>query len=159
MLLTREEQAALGAYSGNAYDAINTALRSGEGMDDKIAATIDLLDSAIAKSTTPTNLVVYRGVGENYARVLKQRELREGDSIVERGFLSTSISVDVARGFLGRRGGGLLLKIRVPAGSNALDMLPYSRHPEEQEILLPRGAELRAVGYDASSDALEFEVV
>ena len=53
----------------------------------------------------------------------------------------------------------MLLKIHVPAGSNALEMHPYSNHIEEHEMLLPRDAELRVIGYDANSDALELEVV
>ena len=159
MKLTSDEKDALKEYSGSAYGPINEALRFTEDIDDHSDALIKHLDSAIGKGVTDQNLTVYRGVDESYARTLERRNLRPDDSINEAGFLSTSTRKDVARRFLGWEGGGMLLKIHVPAGSNALDMRPYSKSPDEHEILLPRGAELRVIGYDPDADALELEVV
>jgi hypothetical protein len=159
MTLTAAEIDALAAYSGAAYQRINRALRSGEDMDGDLRATVRLLDSAIAKHPVARRFTVYRGVGENYASELERLDLEEGDTIIEAAFLSTSTHLDVARQFLGSMGGGMILKIHVPAGGNALDMHPYSNFPEEHEFLLPRGVKLRAIGYDANADALEFEVV
>jgi hypothetical protein len=159
MSLTREEKAAVKDYSGAAYFEINEALRSGVDMDEGLRKAVDRLDSAIAKSPTARNLVLYRGVGEDYARALEKKDLQVGDMIAEAGFLSTSTREDVARRFLGWAGGGMLLKIHVPIGSSALDMHPYSKFADEHEFLLPRDAKLRAIGYDANADALELEVV
>lgn len=158
MALTAEEAAAARAYSGAAYSKINNALRFGEDMDDEIRATIRHLNSAIRKSRTDRKLVVYRGVDEEYAGVLERRKLRAGEPVTDAAFLSTSTREDVARQFLGWEGGGMVLKIHVPPGSNALEMHPYSQHPEEHEILLPRDAILRVIGYDANADMLELEV-
>jgi hypothetical protein len=85
--------------------------------------------------------------------------LEVDDSLIDAGFLSTSTREDVAKRFLGWEGGGMLLKINVPAGRNVLDMHPYSVNRDEHEFLLPRDAELRVIGYDANVDALELEVV
>ena len=86
-------------------------------------------------------------------------DLQTADTFSEPGFMSTSTHLDVARGFLGSTGGGMILKIHVPAGRNALDMQPYSQFADEHEFLLPRGVKLRTIGYDANADALELEVV
>jgi hypothetical protein len=159
MSLTEDEIAAVVAYSDAAYSEINGALRAGRDLNDDLSRTVERLDSAIAKSPTAKNLVVYRGVGEDYAGNLERLGLQAGDVIIEEAFLSTSTHEDIAKRFLGWTGGGMILKINIPAGSNALDMHPYSQFPEEHEFLLPRGANLRAIGYDANADALELEVV
>ena len=67
MSLTKDEVAAVAAYSGTGYKRINAALRTGKGMDDDLRKTIDLVDSAIAKSPVTRRLTVYRGVAEEYA--------------------------------------------------------------------------------------------
>lgn len=159
MTLTSSERTALKEYSGSAYSAINDGLRYAEDLNLSLKTLIQNLDSAIARSITDRKLTVYRGVDQSYARTLEARNLRPGDSVNDAGFLSTSTRKAVAKRFLGWEGGGMLLKIHVPAGSNALDMRPYSKSADEHEILLPRGAELRVTGYDADADALELEVV
>jgi hypothetical protein len=159
MKLTRGEIAAVADYSGAAYHQINEALRSGDDMNEDLSRTVELLDSAIAKSPASRSIIVYRGVGEDYANALEKQNLQTGDTIFEAAFLSTSSHEDVARRFLGWSGGGMLLKIHVPSGSNALDMHPYSKFAGEHEFLLPRGVKLRAIGYDGNADALELEVV
>ena len=159
MSLSRAEKEAARRYSGSAYSKINLALRFEEPADRETLATIKHLDAALAKSSTSRKLIIYRGVDADYAAVLERRGLRIGDSIIDAGFLSASTREDVARQFLGWEGGGMLLKIHLPAGSNALEMQPYSEHPEEHEILLARDVELRVIGYDANSDELELEVV
>src|SRR2546423_4112585 len=121
MTLTRDEGGAVAAYSGTVYKRINGALRTGKGMDDDLRKTIDLLDSAIAKSPVARRFTVYRGIGEDYASKLEALDLQTGDTFSEPGFISTSTHLDIARRFLGLKGGGMILKIHVPAGSNALD--------------------------------------
>src|SRR5437899_4843847 len=106
MTLTRDEIGAVATYSGTAYKKINGALRTGKGMDDDLRKTIELLDSAIAKSPVERRSTVYRGVGEDYASELEALDLQTGDTFSEPGFISTSTHLDIARGFLGSKGGG-----------------------------------------------------
>lgn len=157
--LTAEEIAAAKAYADQLYARINEALRFGAKANSVVRAAIAHLDSAIGKSETKEDLVVYRGVDEQYAAELARRELRAEDRIVDAGFVSTSKHKAVAKRFLGWAGGGMLLKIRIPSGSKALQMRPYSECHDEDEILLSRDAEMRVIGYDSSEDVLEVEVL
>lgn len=157
--LTDDELAAAKAYAGQLYVRINETLRFGNQADSEVQQTIDCLDSAIGKSETKEDLVVYRGVDAEYAAQLAKRELRAGDRIVDAGFVSTSKHKSVAKRFLGFVGGGMLIKVRIPSGSKALLMNPYSECPDEDEILLSRDAEMRVIGYDEKEDALEVEVL
>lgn len=158
-MLTAKEISAVESYTGPSYALINGCLRFEEPISDATRAAINGLDTAIAKSVTSRDIVVYRGVDETYARTLEARDLATGDFLQDAGFLSTSLDENVARRFLGSAGGGMLIKIKVRAGSKALDVSPYSKNPDEKEFLLSRDAELRVVGYDADSDVLELEVI
>jgi hypothetical protein len=84
--------------------------------------------------------------------------LKIGDTIVDHGFLSTSRRREEAVRFMREGSSGMLLRIRLPQGCNALDLSPYSTNPDEQEILLPRETELLVLGYDADEDVLDLEV-
>lgn len=159
MSLTFEEKEAVAGYTSSLYSVINGALRYHEDVDDSVQVAIERLDSAIDKSSITEAITVYRGVGEDYAAELQRRAIEIGDILSDAGFLSTSKREKVARRFLGIMGGGLLFKIRIPKGRKGLSAGPYSKYSDEEEILLPRDAELRVIGYDAENDALELEVM
>ena len=55
--------------------------------------------------------------------------------------------------------GGLIYRIRVPAGSIALDATPYSQYDAEREYLLPRDCAMRVVGVDPAKRTIELELV
>lgn len=157
MPLNSAEEDAVRAYTGTLSNKINGMLRSASSLGD-LAKTVNHLDAALAKSALSEELVVYRGVDEAFAHELESRGLREGVIITDSGFLSTSTRKDIAAGFLGQEGGGMLLKIRIRVGSKALRARPYSESPGEDEILLSRDAELCVVGYDVGTDVLELEL-
>lgn len=156
--LSPEEAITLAAYTGAAYRAINSYLREGGSAEPILEQRIGHLDRVLANNPTPVSLVVYRGVGEAFAAELVARGLAVGDIIQDKGFLSTSRLQDVAATFM-HDSDGMLLAIRIPAESKALDIAALSAYPGEAEVLLARDARLRVVGYDAVADILELELL
>lgn len=159
MQLSSEEIAAVREYSGPAYGRINAFLRGEEAGDDSLRRIVAALDSAIAKSRTIEELVVYRGIGEPGATAWRGRGLRVGQKRIDPAFMSTSADPHVANLFAEMPPAGLVLKIRIPAGSIALAVAPYSQYPGEEEYLLPRDTVVRVTGYDPVTRTIEVEVV
>lgn len=134
--LTVAELRALRTYqsSETAYGFINGILRGHIDPGRNPAAGRALsylphLDSAIAKGRTTEPLVVYRGLASAglYAKLMI------GDTVQERGYLSTSFDREVALSFASE----LLLEIEVPVGTPAALMGLLGR-PGEAELLLAR---------------------
>jgi len=158
MPLTSDEIAAITAYTGTAYRVINDYLRNEGSGDPVIEQQVHHLDRGLASNPSPVALIVYRGVSEAFAAELAGSGLAAGDIILDRAFLSTSRHHDIAAAFMYDEG-GMLLAIGVPAAAEALDIAAFSTYPSEAEILLARNASLRVVGYDASADILELELL
>lgn len=144
--LTEEEKAAALSYSGGSHGTINRALRTGESPSAKTAQQIDLLDSMIAKSSTPADLVVIRAVNE--PRVLEQyRSMKPGDTFVEKGFSSTSAASELPSEY---RNAAIEFKIAVPRGTPAAPIPSLKNY--ERELLLPRGQRFRVDSVTHSAD-------
>lgn len=158
MPLSPNEVAAIAAYTGAAYRAINDQLREDGPLEPMIVQQIEHRDRAVSSSSIPTAMTVYRGIGEKYATELAEQGLAVGDILLDKGFLSASRSLDLAAAFL-RGPDGMLLAIRIPVGAKALDIAPFSAYPGEEEILLARESRLRVRGYDAVADILELELL
>ena len=158
MALSAEEVAAIVAYTGTAYRAINDYLRTNGSGDQTIEQQVLHLDRVLSNNPTPAALIVYRGIGEALATQLARRGLAAGDIIQDMGYLSTSRRQDIASAFM-RDGSGMLLAIRVPVATNALDIATFSAYPNEEEVLLARNAQLRVTGYDSVGDILELELL
>ncbi|PWT74189.1 MAG: hypothetical protein C5B60_07080 [Chloroflexi bacterium] len=95
------------------------------------------LDAAIRQFATPRPLTVYRRVGwHNLNEALKAHV---GKDFTEPGFMSTSL--DPGLTFKP----GSYVEIRVPKGAAALPVGSMSPHPDEAEILFPRGSRMRMV--------------
>jgi hypothetical protein len=154
MAITAAQRAAVEAYTGNGYGAINRHLRSGE---DPASGHIAHLDALIDAHRLEHRLIVYRGVDGNFIELLE--DLAAGVEITDHAFLSTSKSADVAMRYVDDDNGGLLLRISVPAGSKGVDLTPYSHLPDEEEFLLPRGSTMRLVAFDELEDILDLEIV
>ncbi len=123
--LSKSELEAIRHYTDGGYVAVNGELRGDASGDEIVLAQIFQLDAAIEQSVTDKPLTVYRGVDRAYARELEKRGVKAGDIIRDEGFLSTSTLAKVARGFMRYGPGGLMFKIRIPEGSNALDLSPF----------------------------------
>jgi SPP1 gp7 family putative phage head morphogenesis protein len=132
--LTQTEEAAVGAYTGAHYGAVNTALRTG-----KTHRLVPALDAAIDKAVIPADIVVRRGLN-SHPNLGDVDLIRPGDILHEPAYTSTSLSL--ARSFAGK----YQLKIRVPAGSKALWVDDISDNPGELELILARGSRLQVLG-------------
>lgn len=108
-------------YTSLGFGPINEALRQGkphpdvEGMDE------------VFKELDSYKGIVYRGLSKTGIKACCQ-----GETYQDLGYVSTSISLDVARQF----GGQHLLEIHTTRG---VDISSISDCPEEMEVLLPRG--------------------
>lgn len=139
-----EEQRALAYYQRSGYEGGNSDLRSGAPLDENTRWMVDETDRAIQRAAPiPENVVAYRGIQGDFAAQVKGGMTEWTDD----GYLSTSLDREVAVGDFAAR--GLLMEVRVPAGTRGLYMNanPKARMSvrEEQELLLGRGQRLRVV--------------
>lgn len=158
MSLTAVQCAAIVRYVNGGHIRINGDCRGDSDGDPEVLRDIHLLDEALAASPLEDEQVVYRGVSKHYADEVERRMAYAGDTLADKGFVSTSLSKLVALRFIGYEAGGLLMKIRIPKGSRALLLAPYSPLPDEEEYLLPRDTVLKLISYDKDEDVLELEV-
>ena len=105
-----------------------------------------LISSAIDKSVTTSDIVSYRGISEGV------KTLNINDTLLEKGFLSTTINIEHAENFvLGKHGvvSGRIMEIRIKKGTNALyekAVIPKSIPKLEWELILQKNMVLRKVG-------------
>ena len=148
--LTEEEGQAALTYSANGYQAMNELARDGyvsdatleeaqvniglepQEIQDQTQTDVDNLRSAIDSSTVDTDVTVFRGVQGGWLS-----GLQKGDVITDKGFVSTSLRNEVARGFGGGQSGSVV-EINIPKGSNALGIAKG-----EGELLLNSGSQFR----------------
>lgn len=138
--LSKTEQRSVGMYTGEHYVGING--RPGTGVkglrnpppDKMYEAHIANIDTAIAKSAAPIDMLVHRGVD---GRVHMQN-LKVGSTFGDNGYSSTS-AVEGAS-FQHKE---VMMHISVPKGHHALSVENHSEVENEKEILLPRGSQFR----------------
>ncbi len=159
MEFTEKQEKALRRYSGQGYADINETLREGFLENSTLREEIAAIDSAIDEARCDTILIVFRGIGQEYADALKQRRLRKGDVIEDAAYLSTSTKQEIAKRFQAFEPPGLILRITIPKGAPALSLKPLSDYPDEDEWLLPRNTRLRVTGYDRVNRTLEVETM
>ncbi len=129
------------SYTGGIYRDMNTFLRTGvmppgsNYTQEDLQRRIDLVQSALLKSSAPTDLINTRGCGNSQLAAF-QAALSSGEPFVEKGFCSTTI-LDKPT-FSGAR-----MIIQIPEGSPGAYIAPVSNYSSEQEYLLPYGAALR----------------
>lgn len=135
-LSATEKDAALAYVNGRAF-TINKNLRDGAPQNERDAATQQGLDSALQKSTLPEHTLVYRGVDSDWG-------LQVGQTITDKGYVSTALAKEVSDEFATSAGpGGAMFRIRLDAGQRALSMETLGGNPGQSEILLPRGMTFR----------------
>lgn len=161
--LTAAEREALEAYLGdrNFFRAVNTVLRGADlttvpaHFVRRVLPARRAIAEAIKRSALPEPLTVYRGITDLEATfgvaphdaTALVEQVRRAD-----GFMSTSISRQVAvQGFVDERNGALL-EIRVPAGVPAawLPALRSPAFPDQLEMLFGDRTSLLVV--DASKE-------
>jgi len=131
------------AYTGNAFNGINTTLRNHSHWQSpeqrEIARTLDkaIEDAPALKD----DMVVYRGTtGKVYDQLSQIGKVFQDD-----GFGSATIAPQTAQQW-GRA--DAVLQILVPAGQKALPLGELSLTKYEAEVLLPRSMQFRVVGID-----------
>jgi len=133
--LTSEERQAVKGYTGSGYTAINEALRNSQqvkGLD--LAKRIRLIDKAIAKATVEQDVII----GRKTNNPTWKTNAKAGQVVQDNGFLSSSVTE-------GTWSGDIYLNILVRKGSNALLVQGISNHPDEDEVMLPRGSQFHVL--------------
>jgi hypothetical protein len=148
---TLAERGALMYYTGMGYSEINGVLRGEEKPNIALRLVIKALDKALGRATLASDLTVYRGTRGALDGLLQKIE--PGTILDDRAFMSTSRLYQIAKSSFG----GPVMEIKMRAGQNALDVSTYSLTPLEQEVLLPRGVQLRYIG-KGDSGYHQFEV-
>ena len=157
--ISLSELAAVRYYSGSGYHEINGYLRGEKAGSADIMAQIAEIDRVVARSPVTTAFDVFRGISGDYADAIRAGGIFIGMEISESAFCSTSADPTIARLFSEMPPGGLLMKVRVSVGSNALDIAPYSAYPSEQEYVLPRDTTVRVTGFSSATQMIEAEVI
>lgn len=141
------ELQAIADYTSNAFADINRYLYKGhdEGVDpnmaDAIGRTIDALDSAFEGTEAPFPFTVYSGLSGRY----KASKIQAGQEYVFRGYLSTSLSHDVAISGFTDSPEPVVLQIEVSKGNRAIYVDGVSSTDGELETMLPRGSKIRVI--------------
>jgi hypothetical protein len=119
-----------------------------------VKKSIANLDAAIKKSKVPTDLVVYRSLNKH------DQKAEVGDILQPKSYTSTSLDPSTAQEFSHTDNNDIMV-IRLPKGTNALFVRPWSEMTEEYEVLLAREAKLRLIRIEKSKGRLRhiYEVV
>jgi hypothetical protein len=107
------------------------------------------------RNRTQKDTTLYRGIDN--ATLLDSMEV--GSTITDKGFVSTTYSQDVAKGFSQDEeemtDTGAVITIRVPKGRPAIDMQNISEAGDEEEVLLPRNSKFKVVSKKGNKVTLE----
>lgn len=124
-------------YQSDGFTSINRRLRDQSTISSAARARMAALDRAVDASTVPAPVTVFRGIPASVVA-----DIPEGGTLIDRAFMSTSLSQRSAKTF----SEGAILELRVPAGQKALYMDELAAGMgHEVELLLPRGTKLRIV--------------
>lgn len=122
------------------YKDVNGALRSGgSGMTEEIQKTVDEMTSAIRDNIITEPFLCYRALS---AEVFSG--MTEGETLIDRGFVSTSLKESTAQLFKTEENQKFMMLISVPAGATALPIDLNS----EAEMLFQRGSKFRVDSVD-----------
>lgn len=141
------ELEAIESYTGDAFADINRYLYKGhdEGVDanmaDAIGRMVDALDSAFDETQVPFPFTVYSGLSGRY----KAEKIKPGQEYIFRGYLSTSLSHDVAISGFTDSAEPVVLQIEVSKGQKAIYADNLSSVDGELETILPRGSKVKVI--------------
>lgn len=147
---------------GGAYK-INYALRN-EGFnktDEYTKSVIKGLDELIEESDKLDNdYVVYRALGFSADSDKWEQWKKIGSIITDKGFVSTTpTNGTYLRMFGGRPGKNYILRIKLPKGTQGINMrkLDYLQNEKNEEYLLPRNSSFKVLGVDESTKVIDLE--
>ena len=154
--LTPDQQNAVNHYSN-----LSTYINEGEGPE--VEALRGHLDAAIERSRLSDDARLYRGFSVPTEHI---EQIKPGDVVqLGPGYVSTTLSKDVARNFSNDETGGpasVFVQMRVPRGHPALHV-PTSPEIENEfgiqhEVLLPRNTQFHVHSVNEKSDG-RYEVL
>jgi hypothetical protein len=135
---------------------LNKLLRQGDAATE-VSDDVKALDEAILISEhLPPGATVYRMMKqERWAKL----DLKPGQVIFDRGFMSTTMTTDyVDEELAGNEGARKVIqvpmRIVMPNNTSGISMRPISWFEKENEYLLPRNTGLRFLGWDANGYAV-----
>lgn len=149
--LTKEESAALFLYSmeggdNSFYRILNEALRSENRRELGLwFGFLKLFDTALSKLPT-VRKCVWRGVAGSISQ-----EFKEGAKLTWWGISSCSVKLNAVQEFLGSNTNATLFMIEA---RSAKDIRGYTTFPDEEEVLLRPGTELRVESNALQRDSL-----
>lgn len=137
--LSFSEEIALGHYAGGGYRDINFGLRHG-GLGEENQDHVNAISRLMRGSTTDQEISAWRGIRSG---VLPEKDISAG-RLSDKAFVSTSLVAEHAARFAGER--GVLVEVRIPKGSNALNLSrPGIGGGAEAELLLPRNTDFDVI--------------
>lgn len=144
-------QSAIGGYA-NIQSYLRTGKpKYGQFTDADKAMAEDVakhVSSAIQKHPLDKPMKVYRGmkISKDDPSTAQYKDLKVGDTVVDRGFTSTSTSDKVGGKFsekLNRSDVSVQIEISLKPGDHALPMDQYHKHESEKEVLLDRNVKFK----------------
>lgn len=153
---------ALKAYTGSGYREVNGHLRGNKAISDTARRQIEHLDEILNAASLPVARTVHRGLGSLAVQQLLGSDLKikKGQVLADNGFPSASLDETVARRFVAiNPTKNVLMTIKMPIASRALDVSRYSDMPSEKETLIARGARFKVVKFDPKRRMLEVELL
>jgi hypothetical protein len=142
-----DESGAVSNYSSSEFVPINKELREDYKHSHTTQDRADNINSAIKKHVTKEPSVVWRIINHTSPHLLSGAN--PGDTVRDKGFISTTLSGDYAKKFIDASNqfgeDGHIAKIHLPKGSNALylNQADLSHHYMEHEVLLPSGSRFK----------------
>ena len=142
--LSREEKDAITIYIGDGHKGINRHYRHGDTSDTELAVTFDRAFNK-ASVIIGRDENVYRGwkLTTNSDSLDWISKLKIGDSIEDKGFISTSTEKQTARDFAGYSDtvDSVLITIKIPKGTEVL-----AGSVSESELIINRGRKMKVIG-------------
>ena len=122
---------------------LNADLRNGNKLSATDKENIESLDSAVNSSSAGKDTLLYRSMPASAVA-----DVKVGEIITDKAYLSTSKRHDVARDLLGITGGtDVVVQIHARKGTRGVDVNralgKRSEYADQHEVLLPRGTQLR----------------
>jgi len=137
--LDKDEVKWVGEYTGGLYHSINGLLRfaakPGDEDIETVKAAINSISKALSRAKVPDDVIAWRGVAggkEIASELLGVSKLEDavGKTILDNGFVSTSLEKRVAAKFAGAFRGStdsVVFKIRIPKGSRGAFVSPDAK--------------------------------
>lgn len=151
--LSLSEQFAIYEYANDAFVPMNNALRDTQSKHARNAYYVDLnkqATNALKKLSTEQNHfgLTFRGITGNHLAHLK-----EGDTMTEKGFMSTSKNANISKGFAVKDHEGNHGTMLYAFGKGGANILGQAKNSGEEEVLYSPGAQFKVLFSEKDHEA------